>query len=191
MKKTAWWLFYLLFISVFLTSCWRGNPFEYKLTNLDGDGTSLGELLGDDEGLVLVYLSPECPLCKNYGPTLAEHVSNPDNNALKFVGIVSGSFYPSSQIRAYLQDYDLDMEVLLDPKFKLARTYNATTTPEVHVVDRDGALRYSGAIDNWAISLGKKRLEPTEFYLSDAIKNYLADQPIDPRKTTPVGCFIE
>ena len=83
------------------------------------------------------------------------------------------------------------MEMLFDPDFKLAHYYGATTTPEAVFIDKNGKLLYKGAIDNWAISLGKKRLEATAHYLRDAVENHLSGNVIDPKETKPVGCFIE
>lgn len=83
------------------------------------------------------------------------------------------------------------MPILLDPKIKLADQLNATITPEAVVLTDRGNVIYTGAIDNWAISLGQKRLQATAHYLSDAIKNYLSGEEIAPTKTKAVGCFIE
>ncbi|WP_449436223.1 hypothetical protein [Pedobacter steynii] len=52
-----------------------------------------------------------------------------------------------------------------------------------------GAITYSGLIDNWASSLGQKRLVITEKYLEQAIKD-LSDGKQTFKKTIPVGCLI-
>ena len=52
-----------------------------------------------------------------------------------------------------------------------------------------GTITYSGLIDNWATSLGQKRLVITEKYLEQAIKDQLNGKQTF-KKTIPVGCLI-
>ena len=107
------------------------------------------------------------------------------------MGVVSGDFYSVSEVKIFLLKYKMDMPVIMDPEFLLARHYGAEITPEVHLLDREGNAVYRGAIDNWAISLGQKRPKVTRHYLADAVEAHLSGGNIDPAKTDAVGCYIE
>ena len=113
------------------------------------------------------------------------------SDSLHFVGVVSGTYYPEEQISRFLVKYDLDLPVLLDPEFKLANAVDAKITPEVFYTAPGGEVLYNGAIDDWAISLGQKRINVQNDYLHDAIVTHQQRKEINPTRTKAVGCFIE
>jgi len=151
----------------------------------------LTESIKQNELSVLLFLSPECPLCQNYAPTIQKIQNTFSDKHVSFYGIVSGEFYSREDILKYKLKYGLDLPILLDPEIKLADHFNASITPEVVVLTNNTDVIYTGAIDNWAISLGQKRLQASAHYLNDALSNYLNGKKIAPMKTKAVGCFIE
>ncbi len=183
-----------LFVSGFLISCSTEAPLDQKydvVGNKDNSETSPTEIMEGRAATAVFYLSPECPLCRNYTVTIKHLQEQFKDQNIGFFGVVSGDFYSKSQVKSYLLKYDMDLDVLMDPDFLLAERYGAEITPEVHLLDREGRAVYRGAIDNWAISLGQKRQKVSEHYLADAINAQLAGKPIDPDKTEAVGCYIE
>lgn len=152
---------------------------------------NLGASLQSNENTVLIFLSPECPLCQNYTTTLKALKNNFESEETEFYGVLSGTYYPINQMNGFLIKYDLDLPIILDPDFALANGLDATITPEVVLLDKAGNVEYQGAIDNWAISLGQKRLKITRHYLKEALVARNTGGVIDPKKTEAVGCFIE
>ncbi|MDQ0637878.1 thiol-disulfide isomerase/thioredoxin [Pedobacter sp. W3I1] len=134
-----------------------------------------------------VFLSPECPLCKNYTPLLnALAKQHPEVN---IIGIVPGKSYTIDEINLFAKSYDALFDIYLDKNKLLTNVLKAKITPEVILIDQKGNIRYRGLIDNWQAKLGVKRKVVTEHYLDDAIKdinisNYKFTQ------TIPVGCLI-
>lgn len=179
-----------LILALFI-SCSSKNVMMEEFELLDGKKTNLHSTLEHSKGAVLVYISPECPLCENYSVTLRNFKSELNDNDIELLGIVSGDYFSKSEIEGFLIKYDLDIPIVLDPDFVLSNHYGATITPEVNLIDTSGILLYSGAIDNWAISLGKKRLTITEHYLEEAVSSFLVNEPIAIKKTKAIGCFIE
>lgn len=175
----------------FLMSCASEPPLDVEFEGATGGSHKPAEYLENNEGLVLLFLSPECPLCQNYAVAMRSLRDSYSEKNIYFMGVISGDYYSKEEVRNYQNHYDLEMEMLFDPDFKLANYYGATATPEAVLTDKKGKLMYRGAIDNWAISLGKKRLEASAHYLRDAMDNLLSGNKIDPKKTKPVGCFIE
>ncbi|TCD26767.1 redoxin domain-containing protein [Pedobacter psychrodurus] len=144
-------------------------------------------LIETKKNTAFVFLSPECPLCKNYTPVLnALAKQYPE---VKIIGIVPGKSYTIDEINLFAKSYDALFDIYLDKNKSLTNTLKAKVTPEVILVDQKGNIRYRGLIDNWQAKLGVKRKVITEHYLDDAIKdinisNYKFTQ------TIPVGCLI-
>lgn len=156
-----------------------------------GAGISVASLMAEKPGAVLLFLAPECPLCQNYAPVLRDMAPDYAEMDVPLVGVVSGTYYSAEEVNNFMFFHHLDFPVLLDPGFELSRHFGATITPEAVLIDSTGAMIYRGAIDNWAISLGRKRLRPTAHYLADATDAYLKGKPVPLRTTDAVGCFIE
>ncbi len=185
------WKFLLIAIGLISAGCSHAPPLEENFKTVAGDLTSPNAEIGENRGMVIFYISPECPLCQNYTVAIRDIIETYSDENLSFLGVVSGEFYPREEVLKYQVRYDLDLKIVLDPDFKLAKYYAAEITPEAHLIDSNGSLLYKGAIDNWAISLGQKRQKPTEFYLASAIDAYFDNREINPKETKPVGCFIE
>ena len=140
------------------------------------------------ELLVLAFLSPECPLCKNYSVKLTG-IKNKYAASAEFIGIIPGSF-DAADIREFKKDYIPSWQLLRDTSLQLTNYLEGKVTPEVLVIDnKDGKLIYKGAIDDWVVSLGKTRNRFSNFYLDIALKNFLNHKPSIPF-TKPVGCLI-
>jgi len=178
-----------LFLLFFILSC---NPskdwHEISLKNLIGEKVSLSNL---DGPIVFYFLSPECPLCENYALNIREIYQSFEYYNFRFYGIFPGEYYSKEQIKEYKKVNDLGIEFLLDPKYELTNSLDATTTPEAIVFSKEQELIYQGAIDNWMISLGKKRTVVTEHYLLDALAAVKKNTVPKVVKTKPVGCYIE
>ncbi|WP_145860111.1 redoxin domain-containing protein [Pedobacter suwonensis] len=134
-----------------------------------------------------VFLSPECPLCKNYIPvlnTLAKRYPS-----VNIIGIIPGKGYTVDEIKSYLKNYDILFDVYLDKNKFLTNALDAKVTPETILVDHNGSIRYRGLIDNWQAKLGVKRKVITEHYLDDAL-NQINAPGYKYMETAPLGCLI-
>lgn len=137
---------------------------------------------------VLLLLSPECPLCQNYAPVTAKlQLKYPD---VAFYGIVPGAAYSAKEVAEFSRKYKVNFPVLIDKNHFLTKYIKGTTTPEVLVINRMGAITYRGLIDNWAVSLGKKRQVITENYLDEALSLLITKKTTAYKETKPVGCLI-
>ncbi|MDP5172296.1 MAG: redoxin domain-containing protein [Bacteroidia bacterium] len=140
---------------------------------------------------VFIFLSPECPLCENYSATLKTLRAQFPEEEVSFVGIFSGQWYSRDEIQHFLARYQPPVKVVLDPRYQLQALFQATVTPEAVVVNRSGKVEYQGKIDNWIVSLGKKRTVVNQLYLQDALAALLKGEEPAIRQTEAVGCFIE
>jgi len=77
-------------------------------------------------------------------------------------------------------------EVLLDADHLVADLYEAITTPQAFVVDRDGILRYRGAVDD----AGFRHQKATRFFLKEAVESLLEGNSPMLTETLAYGCAI-
>ena len=160
---------------------------EIPLKTLKGQKTYI--MKNDASLFLFVFLSPECPLCKNYSPILSK-LSEEYEGQLKVYGMVPGLAYTGSDIAQFSKEYQIVFPILIDVKKEFSNYIKATVTPEVVLLDKTGEIVYRGAIDDWVQELGKKKLRAQENYLENAIKQYLNGTPVLVKKTTPKGCLI-
>lgn len=140
---------------------------------------------------VSVFLSTECPISQQYTRRLREIYEEFAPKRLEFVAYFPLRTDDYRALGRFRREYPLPFPTQPDPKQRMARRFRATVTPEVVVQDANGFVVYQGAIDDWFVTLGKHRPEPTRHYLHDALVAILERQPIIPPKTDPIGCFIE
>jgi hypothetical protein len=76
--------------------------------------------------------------------------------------------------------------VLVDKDDAVADLYEAQTTPHVFVIDKDGILRYRGAVDNVTFRLRR----PTRFFLDEAVEALLDGRLPELAETPAYGCTI-
>lgn len=137
-----------------------------------------------------VFLSPECPLSKNYGPLMVSLQSKYGAD-VGFFMIVPGRSFRQQEITAFSRDYLHGHTIWNDKHKRLTAYLKATVTPEVVLLEgATGKLLYRGAPDNWAFSLGKQRPAATEHYLQNAMDQYLGGLAVAVPFAGPVGCFI-
>jgi peroxiredoxin len=76
--------------------------------------------------------------------------------------------------------------VLLDPEHVVADLYEAVTTPHAFIVDREGILRYRGAVDDVTF----RQRKATRFFLEEAVEALLEGRLPEIQETPAYGCTI-
>ncbi len=77
-------------------------------------------------------------------------------------------------------------KVLIDAQQAVADLYEAVTTPHVFLIDREGILRYRGAVDDVSF----RQRQATRFYLQEAVEALLHDRLPALSETQAYGCTI-
>lgn len=182
-------LLYLSFIFSFL-SCRHDNSNNFVLQDIQGRPKAVS--LANEGGLTVVaFMSPECPLCAYYAGPLNQMYSDFADRGVEFFAVFSDTLYAAGEIDAFLSEYRVKWEVLLDPFNQLRNEIQATVTPQVFVFDSAGLLVYSGAIDDWAVTVRKHRQVVRHRYLRNAIEAVLEGRAVDTASTDPVGCLMQ
>jgi hypothetical protein len=144
---------------------------------------------GPDPLRVVIFLSPECPLCQNYSLPL-NALFKKYAGMVQFTGIVPGKAYSAADVSAFTQKYHIGFPIYIDSAKTMSTSLKATVTPEVFLLGREKKVLYHGSIDNWIKDLGMQSARPTIFYLRDAIDQSLAHQLVRIPYNKPVGCLI-
>jgi len=137
---------------------------------------------------VLVFVRRDCPVSSRYAPVI-EKISDEYSGRAKFWLVFPDQADSAAEMRKYLSDYRYSLPALSDPQRALVRAGRVQITPEVAVF-REGRLIYDGRIDNWYVSLGKARAEPTTHELRDALDAALAGKIPAHAEVRGVGCYI-
>ncbi|HEX6771937.1 MAG TPA: thioredoxin family protein [Acidobacteriaceae bacterium] len=79
---------------------------------------------------------------------------------------------------------------VLDPSGTIGREYGAKTTPHMFIIDPQGKLIYDGAIDNKPTT-DVADVKGAKNYVSDALTEAMAGQPVQVASTRPYGCSVK
>ncbi len=80
--------------------------------------------------------------------------------------------------------------VLLDEAGKVGRLYHATATPQLFVIDAQGKVVYSGAIDSIP-STNTDDIAKAQNYVLAALADLKAGRPVATAVTKPYGCSVK
>ena len=142
------------------------------------------------KAISLIFVADTCPVANAYQPSLAAFQKAYADLGVRCVQVHCSSLVTADEVKKHVVDFGITMPVIHDPKQELGRLTGAKVTPEAIVIDRMGAVRYRGAINNLYAGYGKKRRVATAHYLQDAVEAVLAGDTVKIPKTKPVGCFI-
>jgi mono/diheme cytochrome c family protein len=141
---------------------------------------------------VVVFLSTDCPIANGYLPDLNTlYTTWAPEAGVQLVGVLSDPTLKRPAVNDWYAAYHVAFPVVIDTTGDLAKRLDPSRTPEAFVLDRDGAVRYRGRIDDRYLALGKKRQVTQHHDLEDAVAAVLAGRDIPEPRTTPVGCFFE
>jgi peroxiredoxin len=155
---------------------------EFLLRDLDGHPHALSHYHG--RVVVLNFWSADCEWSERADAALAECRTD-WGSEVEWISIASNANEPPEQVRAAAAKRELPL-VLHDPDRTVAELYAAEMTPHFFVIDAEGILRYTGALDEVTF----RQPEPTRPYLKEAVDAVLAGETPDPDNVQPYGCTI-
>jgi peroxiredoxin len=101
-----------------------------------------------------------------------------------------GYVTPFQENQYLAQMHAVPTAVLMDSDSKIARLYNAKTTPQMIVIDPSGKVIYDGAIDNRPTP-DPGDIKGADNYVSDALAAAMAGKPVATAFTRPYGCAVK
>jgi peroxiredoxin len=99
-------------------------------------------------------------------------------------------YLTAAQENAWMHKIGADPHAaILDPSGALGHKYDAKTTPDMYVINPEGKL-YSGAIDSKPTT-DLSDVKGAKNYVSDALEDAMAGNPVQPDYTRPYGCSVK
>jgi thiol-disulfide isomerase/thioredoxin len=145
--------------------------------------------LGGHNATVLLFSSVGCPLVQRYLPRLAALDAEYGARGVVFVSVNVGPEDTIVEMAQQALDFGVPFPVVKDVDGSVAAAVGARRTPEVVVLDKEGAIRYRGRIDE-QYRLGGVSPEEGRAYLREALEAVLAGDAVEVSETTVDGCLI-
>ncbi len=166
---------------------------DFTLSSIDGGSVSLSQFQG--KVVVLEWFNPDCPFVRyayDKGP-MAGLAAQWGEQGVVWLAINSSA--PGKQghgvdrNREASSDWALAHPLLLDEDGQVGKTYGATATPQLFVIDPAGTLVYSGALDDQPLGRGaeSKRTD----YLGAALEAVTSGGSVATPVTRAYGCSVK
>ncbi len=161
---------------------------DFTLKNVDGKMVSLADFK-EAKGFIVIFDCNTCPYSKAYNQRIID--LNEKYAAKGFPVITinanegSGDSYEEMVRIANKKKYKF--AYLYDETQAIAKSFGATNTPHVFVLNRQLKVSYIGAIDDNA----RNAASATKKYVEDAVDALLAGKSVPVTKTKAMGCGIK
>ena len=177
-----------LLVTFVLASCGPSEP-PLELVDLNSEVVTPLEA-ADAKASVFIFTSVDCPVSNRYAPEVERLRREYAGEGIAFWLVYPNPAETPDEIRTHLEQFGYDFEALRDGEHRLVSLAGARVTPEAAVFVPDQGLVYSGRIDNRYADFGKARPRPTKHDLEEVLKAVVAGEPVSPRSTKAVGCYI-
>src|SRR5262245_7833867 len=140
---------------------------------------------------LLVFVTSDCPISNGYAPEIARICAAYAGHGVECLLLYEDARIAADAARAHREAYALSgIAASIDARRTIASAAGATTTPEAAVVDRGGAIRYRGRIDDVYVALGRRRAAAKAHDLRDALDAVVSGRPVARPRTEALGCYI-
>lgn len=155
---------------------------EFELPDLSGKMRRLSELHG--RIVIVNFWSCECPHSERTDKAIMSMFVQWQDD-VTMLSIASNRNESLSALREAAESRRLP-EVLHDADCRVANLFEAQTTPHVFVIDREGILRYRGAVDDVTF----RQRKTTRFFLDEAVESLLEGHLPALTESPAYGCTI-
>ncbi len=196
MKKAA----VLLFAIVLSISAWAQGyspgdvAIDFKLKNIDDSFVSLKDF-DSAKGFIVIFTCNHCPYAVAYEDRIIALDKKFKQKGYPVIAINPNDpvAYPSDsfeKMKERANDKGFTFPYLLDETQEIAKTYGATRTPHVFLLQKEGSklvVKYVGAIDdNYQDSEAVK-----EKFVENAISSIVDNKDVAVNSTKAIGCSIK
>lgn len=163
----------------------------FKLPSVDGNIYSLDSFT-DKHALILIFSCNHCPYVQAYENRIKEIQRDYDGKNVSVIAINSNDAekYPEDsfeEMKRRASANKFNFLYLRDEDQSVARSFDASHTPEVFLFDKERKLVYHGKIDdNWQDEQKVKTK-----YLRNALDELLNGEEISVPETYSIGCTIK
>jgi peroxiredoxin len=161
-----------------------------------GETISLDQFKG--QTVILEWTNDGCPFVQKHYATGNMQETQRTANAAGAVWITVMSSAPGKQGHAdatrankLMKEWASEPDyILLDPDGVVGKAFGAKTTPQMALIDKDGMLRYAGAIDDKPSANHTTVIGATNYVLA-ALASVEKGEPVAVKETKPYGCSVK
>jgi peroxiredoxin len=157
---------------------------DFGIKDVQGNGVQFSSLKGDLT--VVMFIATQCPVSNAYNERMKALYTEYAPKGVKFVFINANRTESAADVARHAQEHGFPFQVYKDDDNVTADRFGASVTPEAFVLDRTGAIRYHGSVDD---SQTIERVQSQR--LRNALDAVLAGQPVGQPETKAFGCSIK
>lgn len=169
---------------------------DFTATDTKGTAHKLSDFKG--KTVVLEWNNPECPYVKKHydAKNMQELQKTATADGVVWLTVNSSAAGKQGNMDGATADkYVADQGAaptayILDPTGTIGHAYEAKTTPNMYVINPEGVLVYSGAIDS-DDSFKPEAIKGSTNYVTAAIQSIKDGKPVAVAETKPYGCGIK
>nr|WP_315198815.1 thioredoxin family protein [uncultured Flavobacterium sp.] len=191
----------LLFVSVFFIAGFTPDtptPYkigdkatDFKLKSIDGKIYSMSDFKGA-KGFIVVFTCNHCPFAVKYEDRINALAKKykPEGYILLAINPNDPAVEPDDSfelMKVRAKEKGFAFPYLFDEGQKIYPQYGATKTPHAFLLDKNGIVKYIGAIDDNVDSAKDVK----EKYLENAIVALESGKTPSPETTKAIGCSIK
>ncbi len=141
------------------------------------------QLAKDSKGLVVVFLSANCPCSQSHESLLKE--MSQKYPGFSFVTVHSNADESVELAKTHFAEAKLPFPVLQDEKSTLANQFHALKTPHAFVINQEGKILYQGGVTN-----SNNANQANKFFLKDALEDIQNNRAVKVAEGRTLGCVI-
>ncbi len=162
-----------------------GSPVgDFTVADVKGNSVPFSSLKGDVT--VVAFIATKCPVSNAYNERMKALYADYASKGVKFVFINANNTEPGSEVEQHAAKNGFPFAVYKDQGNVVADRFGAQVTPETFVIDKMGAIRYHGYIDD---SQNADRIQ--EQGLRKALDAIKAGRTVEKAETKAFGCTIK
>jgi peroxiredoxin len=168
----------------------------FSLKNTKGATVSLADYKG--KVVVLEWINYDCPFVKKHyaSGNMAKLQEKYADQGVVWLSVSSAApgkqgNMPAADLQARAEkDGSKASAILLDEDGKVGKAYGATNTPHMFVINKQGVLAYSGAIDDKPTT-EQADVAGASNFVAAALDAVLAGKDVEKPKTKAYGCDVK
>jgi peroxiredoxin len=173
---------------------------DFTLTDIKGNSHTLSDYTADGKIVVLEWFNPTCPFVIKHHEKMSTMTDLAKKYDGKVVWLAINSGHAKSPTKAMnpkslktVEEWSIAYPMLVDESGEVGQLYGARTTPDMFIIDTEGVLRYSGAIDSdsGAAPYSDKEKKDVVNYVDQALQQVINGETVTVAETKSYGCGVK
>lgn len=158
---------------------------NFTLPDYNGKDHSLSDYK-NSKAIVIMFVATECPVSNAYNSRMEKLFKEYSPKDVAFIGINSNKAESIERMKEHAEANGLTFTILKDKNNVIADEFEASSTPEVYVLNDKYEILYHGRIDN-----SKNEADVVSQDLKNALDEILAGKEVTNKTTKAFGCSIK